>query len=336
VAITASSGKQIDALLTDLSSDNDVKRDAAIARLTVLGGRAVERLLTLADDPGAAPSTRATAFRALEAIADPRALEAALRGVTDVNETVSLAAIAAARPFLRSSRGVSAVDRLAATAMDPRRQTAVRLAAIRALRDLDQQTVKPLLIAIKADPVPEIAAAAVQADSDLAAMLDPLQCLTDAAAGTLPHDPEILRRALSQRGDDLPLPLLHRIVKQLRDREAAEPAAERAWSTARAAAHLALAHRGSRLALYDVRETLERAVAPLPVEFLAAVTEIGNVSCLEPIAGAYARAVGGDQPDWWRRHLTAAFRAIMSRERLTRRHAVMKRIEKKWGSAIYD
>jgi HEAT repeat protein len=336
VAIRASSGKLIDALLADLSSDNGMRRDAAIARLTVSGGRAVERVTDLADDPGAAPSARAAAFRVLEAIGDSRALDAALRGITDANESVSLAAIGAARPFLKSSRGLSAVDHLTGIVMDPQRPTPVRLAAIHALRDLDPQTVQPLLTAIKADPVPEIAAAAVQADSDLAAALDPLQCLIDAAAGTLPHDPEMLRRALSQRGGDLPLPSLHRIVKRIRDREAAEPAAQLAWTAARGAAHVVLADRGSRLALYDLREALEGAVAPLPVEFVAAVTEIGNLSCLEPLAGAYARTGGANHPDWWRRHLAAAFRAIVARERLTRRHAVIRKIEKKWGLAIYD
>src|SRR3990167_8946536 len=45
-----------------------------------------------------------------------------------------------------------------------------------------------------------------------------------------------------------------------------------------------LADRGSRLALYDVRETLETVPGPLPVEFLSALTAVGDVSCLEPIA----------------------------------------------------
>ena len=98
---------------------------------------------------------------------------------------------------------------------------------------------------------------------------------------------------------------------------------------ARAAAHVALAHRGSRLAVYDLRESLESADAPLPVEFLAALTLVGDRSCLEPIAAAYAHARGGHA--WWRQHLADAFRAIAARERITRRNAVMKKIEKRWG-----
>ncbi len=102
--------------------------------------------------------------------------------------------------------------------------------------------------------------------------------------------------------------------------------------TARAAAHFALAQGGSRLALYDLRETIETAKQPLAVEFLAAVTEIGDATCLEPIAAAHAKAAAGGRTrdDWWPRHLAEAFRAIAARERMTRRHAVVKKIEKRW------
>ena len=59
--------------------------------------------------------------------------------------------------------------------------------------------------------------------------------------------------------------------------------------TARAAAHFALAQGGSRLALYDLRETIETAKQPLAVKFMAAVTAIGDATCLEPIAAAHAK-----------------------------------------------
>jgi HEAT repeat protein len=103
---------------------------------------------------------------------------------------------------------------------------------------------------------------------------------------------------------------------------------------ARAAAHVALATRGSRLAVYDLREALEAAREPLPVEFLAALTLAGDASCLEPIAAAYARAAGDHADAWWPRHLADAFQSIVSREGLTRRHAVVKKIEKRWPDAL--
>jgi hypothetical protein len=94
----------------------------------------------------------------------------------------------------------------------------------------------------------------------------------------------------------------------------------------RAATHLALAQRKSHLALYDLRETMESSRERIPVEFFAAVTAIGDTTCLEPIATAYSRA----KDDWSRRQLADAFRAIVGREKLTRRHAVAKKIEKRW------
>src|SRR5581483_11480354 len=103
---------------------------------------------------------------------------------------------------------------------------------------------------------------------------------------------------------EAPLAVLLRIVERVRDREASEPAARRAaWTTLRATTHLALARRGSRLAVYDLRESLEIAKDPLPVDALAALSLIGDASCLEAIASAHARS----KDDWWRGHLRAAF-----------------------------
>src|SRR5207245_1063273 len=119
------------------------------------------------------------------------------------------------------------------------------------------------------------------------------------------------------------------IVERVREREGAEPAARRdEWRLARASAHQALAIRGSRLALYDLRETLETAKGRLPVEFLAPLALIGDASCLEAIAAAHAAA--GDT--WWRQHLADAFYAIVTRERLTR-STILRKIVKR-GSAL--
>ncbi|MQA29634.1 MAG: hypothetical protein GEU82_07330 [Luteitalea sp.] len=336
--IRLSSAKQVDALIADLSSEDAVKRDAAVARLTVMGARAVGRLIVLADDRGAPAPGRAAAFRALEAIGDPRALDVALRWVSEGDEQISTAAVDVARVFVRSPHGVPAVDRLSAVSMDVRRPVPVRLAAIRALRDLAAETVKPLMAAIRADPVPEIAAAADQPGDDPGGAIDPVRCVEEAANGTLPDEPAVLCRALSDVGAETPLPALQAIVDRVRERESREPRSRRGgWTGARAVAHLALARRGSRLALYDLRETLERATEPLPVEFVATVSAVGDVSCLEPLAAAYAQTAGGrHRQDWWPRHLSGAFRAIVARERITRRHATMKKIAKRWGLEIYD
>ena len=104
----------------------------------------------------------------------------------------------------------------------------------------------------------------------------------------------------------------------------------------RGRAHVALANRGSRIALDHLRESIEAAASPLPVEFLAALSTAGDASCLEAIAAAYVRATAAvsanpEQGGWWRDHLAEAFSLIVRREGLTRRHAQVKKIEKRWA-----
>jgi HEAT repeat protein len=343
VAIRASSSKQIDALVRDLSSPNAVTRDAAVARLTVIGSRAVERLIALAESHRET-TARAEAWRTLEAIGDPRALDPALNALArSIDPAVAAAAAGVARVFIRSARGAAAVDRLTTVVLDRARPEIVRLAALGALRELEPATLAPVLASLADDPN-----AAVRADvaaereasyrkrgifkratsGKRRGPVDPAAMVAEAAERELPDDPNALRAALSQAGDAIPLPLLLRIVERVREREGAEsPARRDEWRLARAAAHQALAGRGSRLALYDLRESLETAKGRLPVEFLAPLALIGDASCLEAIAAAHA-AVPRDE--WWRQHLADAFYTIVAREKVTARSAVLKRIAKRW------
>jgi hypothetical protein len=326
VAIRASSARQIDALIADLAGDHAVKRESAVARLTVIGARAVDRLVALVESPAPA-AARTAALRALEGIGSPRSLDPALRALTDREPAVAAAAAAVARGFLRDEQGAVVVDRLTAVAIDTRRDTTVRLAALRALADLERSTIAPLFDSLADDPVDAIRAAARQHVSLPRAAQEPADLLARAAEGALPDEAETLRLAVVQAGATAPLDQLLHVVERIREREGAEPAARRAaWMAARAAAHVALAERGSRLALYDLRESLETAKAPLPVEFLKALTIAGDASCLEAIAAAQAKA----RDAWWRQHLTDAFYAIAARERITARSAAMKRLTKRW------
>jgi HEAT repeat protein len=333
VAIRASSSKQIDALIADLRGGTAVTREAAVARLTIIGARGVERLLELAESSADA-AARAAAFRTLEGIADPRALGPALRALDDAgaDPAVAVAAAGVARAFVRAARGASAVDRLTAVVLDRARPEPVRIAALRAMRDLQQSTLAPLLKSLVDDPSPAVRAEAeARPTRKHGSAVEPLDALTRAAQAGLPNDPDALRHAIVRAGDVIALPLLLRVVERVRDREALEPPAQRPrWTTTRAAAHVALANRGSRLALYDLRESIEAATAPLPVEFLTALSIIGDASCLEAIGSAHARS----RDAWWRTHLAGAFRTIVGRERITRRHAVVKRIEKRWKSTL--
>jgi HEAT repeat protein len=331
VPIKASSAKHIETLVADLSSASTTTREAAIARLTVIGARAVERLVALVESSTAAVP-RVAALRALEAFSDPRSLESALRAIDDRDRTVAIAAIGVARGFVLGPHGARAVDRLTGTAIDRTRPEPVRVAALRALGALDPATVAPLLKSLANDPVP---AMRVEATSHLpgrrAAKISPAEALNAAAEHDLPEDARALHQAIIRGGPDAPLGAMLRIVERLREREGSTPASQRAeWTTVRAAAHVALANRGSRLAVYDLRESLEGARQPLPVEFLTALTLVGDASCLEATAGAYARS----RDAWWREHLAEAFRAIVKRERITRRHAVIKKIAKRWPDTL--
>src|SRR5262245_66094240 len=100
------------ALLDDLGAATDTTRETAIARLIVIGGRAVERLITLSQS-GSSSSARVGAFRALEAIGDPRTLAPAPRAVVDADANVAVAAIGVARRFLEGASRAKAVDRVA-------------------------------------------------------------------------------------------------------------------------------------------------------------------------------------------------------------------------------
>jgi len=99
----------------------------------------------------------------------------------------------------------------------------------------------------------------------------------------------------------------------------------------RGAVHQILASRSSRLALYDLRETLEQAKGPLPVGFLSAAAVIGDTACLTPLADAWVHTPADDR--WWREHLADAFRSIVTREGLTRRAPALQKILAKWPAA---
>jgi hypothetical protein len=226
-------------------------------------------------------------------------------------------------------------------ALNRARSEPIRLAAIGALSTLESSTLQPLRDALKDDPSEEVRALAQRTRPLVSEPGDHEGYVRQAVERRLPDDPVALRHAIAQAAGALSLPLLHQLVERIRDRErdaGESPAVRAEWMAARAAAHVALASRGSRLALYDIRETLETAAGPLPVEFLSALTAVGDVSCLQPIAAAFDRAAasGGTRDDWWHRHLASAFRVIVARERVTRRHQVARKIDRRWKGVLTE
>ena len=308
-----------------------VENVGAVARLAVIGPRAIEHLLQ--EFPSVTGRARAGFLRAFEAAADPRTLAASRSALADGSAAVQTAAIGAVRALLASPKQETsrdALDALIAVALDTSRIAAVRLAAFEALRDAPPSISGPVREQLVKDADPEVSARAGAQPRETES------AWRDATGGRLPASPTALKKTLISKRTTARLTELQHLVDHLRAQEQRETDAIRReeWRAVRGAVHQALAARNSRLALYDLRDSLldpER----LPVAFLAALEEIGDATCLEPLAAAYdASSRSGDT--WWREHVAAAFRAIVTREGLTRRHAAVKRTLARWPEAGAD
>lgn len=280
-----------------------MRRESAVARLRILGGGAVDRLASLAASQAPADA-RAAALKTLEGLDDERALKPALRGIADADAGVAVAAIGVLRDWVTREAGTSALDALTGAALDTARDPGVRLAALDALSELPRDLVQAVRRQVPADTH------AVQTFDD----------------------PVTAREWLSSH-QRAPFSTLHDFVTVTRERERAELAARRRqdWVVARGAAHAALARRGSRVALYDLRESFDATQGPLPLDFLVAVSAVGDASCLEPLARAWIASPGDD---WWRDRLRDAAADIMKRGKLTARHAAVKRIRTKFQGFV--
>ncbi len=319
MVIKASAAAEIRPLIDALAADDPVRREAAIARLAIIGGRAVDRLLT-AYRTATHAGARIAVLRALEAIGDHRMLDVARTALSRGGDE-GIAGAAALRALLDSPHAPAAADSLDAlmgVALDTRAERRLRLAAIDALQAMPEP-VKSRIAAALADRGP----------------LPPDDAWPEALEGRLPDDPAAFRELLHARAPAAAVTELRKLIDAVRAREksAADAARPAAWRSVRGTLHQALALRGSRVALYDLRETLEDAAEPLPVSFLAALHVIGDTSCLPALAAAHARA---DETGSWRGQVRDAFRAIVKREKITRRHAVMKRIVARWPQILGD
>ena len=317
--------------LTAADAADTTRHDAAIARLAVIGTRAVRQLLEAlaAADRAAA---RAALLTALEAIPDPRALEPVLAALAGGEPEVRRAAARAARGLLVLPQGAVALDRLTTLALDRTEPGDLRALALEALMSLPARTVKPVLDRAKDDPAPEIRAVLRQAG---AVVEDPVADLEEAADGWLPREPGAVLQLVARAAQTAPLSTLHRLVERVRSKESeGRRSRRRDWRVVRGALHLALARRGSRVALYDLREALEQATEPLPADFLEALILVGDATALEPLAGAYVQSGGMADAEAWRRGLGDAFKAVIERNGITRRHAAMKRLQARLGPLV--
>jgi hypothetical protein len=300
----------VDRLVEQIREGSPVEREAAVARLRVIGPRAVDRLASIVRS--GSDVARAAALKALEGINDPRARDIALDSLTAETPAVAAAAIGALRQWLAADPAV--LDAVTAIALDKRRKSALRLAALDVLSELPRATIQPVLQQVGGDD-PSLAA---RAEGQPEAILD---------------HPGGVKEWLLLRGEQAPLSELHDAIVRIRGRERQEPSGRRRqeWETVRAAAHFLLARRKSRVALYDLRETIEAAQGAIPLDFLNAVALIGDGSCLEPLARAWSSA---EKELWWRDRIADAARAIVANERLTARHAVVKRVRARFPGLL--
>jgi len=328
--IKASNAAEIRQLIAALGTTDDVRREAAIARLAVIGARAVDGLLK-AYTSTSDRDMRIAILRALEPLGDGRTIPVARQAIADGGD-VAVAAATALRGLIDSPHGptaAAALDTLIAATLDPTAERRLRLTAFDALQTMPEGVRARIAKALQSDPDPQLKTRASDSSRIVAAADVVWQ---DALEGKLPDTAAALREAAQGRAPAAALSALQKMIDAVREREGTVSSARRSeWRTVRGALHQALALRGSRVAVYDLRESLQDARGPLPPAFLAALHVVGDQSCLEPLAAAYDRAASADPR--WRSQLAAAFRAIASRERVTRRHAVVKRIAARWPEA---
>jgi hypothetical protein len=286
----------IDRLIADLQSSDSIHRDAAVARLRILGNRALPRLVDLVAGHESA-AVRALALDALEGLNDVRVIDVAFEALRDGDIEVVIAALGVLRRWVVEETGTRLLDVISAITVDRARDARVRVAALAALSELPEHLVRPIR---DQAPPPE-------------------------SAGPSLDDPIQVREWIQAYGADATLNTLHELVTRTRVREHAESSSRlrSEWLHARGRAHQALARRDSLVALYDLRETFEAATGALPQSFLSTAAAIGDASCLEPLGRAWAAA--GKDLDW-KHQLSTTAATIMRREKLTGRSAAVKKL----------
>jgi hypothetical protein len=286
----------IDRLIADLQSIDSIRRDAAVARLRIHGSRALPRLVDLAGSD-APVAVRARALDALEGINDVRAIDVAFDALRDGNIDIVIAALGVLRQWVAEETGTRLLDAITAIAVDRSRDARVRVAALAALSELPEHLLRPIR---NQAPPPE-------------------------SAGPSLEDPVAVREWIQAYGSGATLSTLHALVTKTREREQAESSSRlrSEWLQARGRAHHALAKRQSLVALYDIRETFESSSSALPQSFVSSAAAIGDASCLEPLARAWA---AGGKDLSWKHQLSTTAATIMRREKLTGRSAVVKKL----------
>jgi hypothetical protein len=354
VPIVPSRSARTQALLGRLGSARPAERDSAIAGLTLLGTRVLLPLGAFL--PGASPAARLAALEVLERIDDPAALRLLLTLARDDDERVALRALEAAggRPdprsvealtALLSARGplvrregaaralarleasgpVEALEPLAERLLDEREEPGLRVAILDRLLTreppLAPRTLRPLLKRLASSSEPELAARARSTGGEaiedrLAGDLTSPTLSAEAAARTI--------AALARRGATA-IPAVQRALDRLGPLRLRADAASLG---ARATLHEALAALGSRVALFDLRETIAAHPRAAMPALLRAASRIGDTSLVPALARAAAEdATLLDE-------CAGALAAIVARERLRKSSAALRSVRPEHRAAL--
>jgi hypothetical protein len=339
VVIRRSSRVDVQELVAELraSSLDEARREITLARLAVIGKRAVSRILDGLTTARTADEEIAFLL-ALERVPDERAVQPLVTILTDRSSRnapdrarVRTAAVRAARPLLDlETDGTTILDCLTGLILDATESSDLRCAALETLSELPAATLKPLNRRLRDDPDPVVRTYAAGKRKP------PADVISQATEGeSLPEDPDAALSLVGRIGREAPLSTLHTLLNAVRAREAGRRQSD--WQAVRGAIHLALASRDSRVALYDLRESFERVEShPLPADFLEAVRRVGDDTLLEPLARAWMAASDPAQRKTskaWGRDVRSAFLALLKRERPATRIRTIGRLEKRWKTA---
>jgi hypothetical protein len=341
-------------LADSLGRGRAADRESAIARLTLHGERALPTLLEVLrqgegaarmdalavierhDGPGARAVVHASvgdldlgvARRAIEACVhypDPGTVALLRSRVRDGESALRLALVESLLALLEQGL-VEAMDPLLERILHEGEDEAVRRAASGALRFLTARERAPFLERLRARPhdaagqrLLERVLGGAPDDSATAAGGGKQAPSARPASGVGRQRREAIDR-LVQQGGPAAMAALHELLERLpRANEKAAQATEVA--EARGRIHRALAALGSRLALYDLRESLAVRPVPVPSLLLGAAQTVGDASLVSGLA-----ALAVDDPTLHDACL-AALTTIVSRERLRRTSAAVKALK---------
>ncbi len=214
MVIKASAATEIRQLIAALRGSDEVRREAAIARLAVIGGRAVDGLLK-AYASTSDRDTRVAVLRALESSGDRRTIAVARQAIAEGGE-LAVAGATALRGLLDSPHGqtsTEALDVLVEAVLDPSAAQLVRMAAFDALHAMPEGVRARIAEALQTDPDPQLKARIVDSSRDVAAADAVWQ---DALEGRLPDTPAALREAAQTRAAAAAFSALQKMIDAIR------------------------------------------------------------------------------------------------------------------------